>query len=418
MAASADPAAILCPQRPGLQRPEPALPSAPTRCTHRQCEGQNQHKKGCFRGRAAPSSAARGRTAGGRARSPQGALRATPAPRRQGGSEGGEPRPWQRARRREEESSPPAAPSPGEAPGAPAMGEEGAAKLRLKPRAAPPARGPGTPPSRPTSTDRCPWFEKEDLNEREKPWVLLLKDISQDLHCTKWDTVPSLPEFLEKGAEEESPAHQEVFTAGMRDFPWVPFPPFHTEQCLNPKDFSSQSNESHTGWGQADKLPSLSPTAEETCRGTSTDRGKPAAGGGTKGISELGASPEPRQLPGHRSSAQPLAQGSGRASSPRQHHTGAAQSRGGRREKGGKELQPQEGKVPAGQDRAVPVEEPPGSIPGAGSCEEKVENQSGGSSALDSCPMCLMQFSGTLSQLDIDGHLARCLSESADDVMW
>lgn len=23
-----------------------------------------------------------------------------------------------------------------------------------------------------------------------------------------------------------------------------------------------------------------------------------------------------------------------------------------------------------------------------------------------------------LSQLDIDGHLARCLSESADDVMW
>ncbi|XP_050178240.1 Fanconi anemia core complex-associated protein 20 [Myiozetetes cayanensis] len=228
------------------------------------------------------------------------------------------------------------------------MGEEGAAKLRLKPRAAPPGPGPGpgpeTPPRRPTSTDRCPWFEKEDLNECEKTWILLLKDISRDLHCTNWDTVPSLPEFLEKGAEEESPGHQEVFTAGMRDFPWVPFPPFHMEQCLDPKDFSSQSqsNESRTGWGQADQLPSLSPTAEDTCRGTSTEQGKTTAGEGTKGISNPGASPEPRELPGHRSSAQPWAPGSVRASRPQQHLPGAAQSGGGdRRERGKEEPQPQ-----------------------------------------------------------------------------
>ncbi|XP_027751063.1 Fanconi anemia core complex-associated protein 20 [Empidonax traillii] len=301
------------------------------------------------------------------------------------------------------------------------MGEEGAAKLRLKPRAAPPGPGPETAPRRPTSTDRCPWFEKEDLNECEKTWILLLKNISQDLHCTNWDTVPSLPEFLEKGAEEESPGHQEVFTAGMRDFPWVPFPPFHTEQCLDPEDFSSQSqsNESRTGWGQADQLPSLSSTAEETCRGTRTDQGKTTAGEGTKGISNLGASPEPRELPGHRSCARPWAPGSGRAPRPQQHLPGAAQSSGGDRREGGEtEPQPGEGDVPAGGDRAVPAGEPAGSVPGAGSGEERLEEQSGGSAALDSCPMCLTQFSGALSQLDIDGHLARCLSESAEDVMW
>lgn len=50
------------------------------------------------------------------------------------------------------------------------------------------------------STDRCSWFEKEELNECEKTWLLLLKDISQDSQCTNWDTVPSFPEFLEKVA--------------------------------------------------------------------------------------------------------------------------------------------------------------------------------------------------------------------------
>lgn len=47
-------------------------------------------------------------------------------------------------------------------------------------------------------TDRCSWFEKEELNECEKTWLLLLKDFSQDSHCTNWDTVPSFPEFLEE----------------------------------------------------------------------------------------------------------------------------------------------------------------------------------------------------------------------------
>ncbi|KAM6216875.1 Fanconi anemia core complex-associated protein 20 [Rhynchocyon petersi] len=38
--------------------------------------------------------------------------------------------------------------------------------------------------------------------------------------------------------------------------------------------------------------------------------------------------------------------------------------------------------------------------------------------ALTCCPMCLVEFSATLSQLDIDAHLAQCLAESTDDIMW
>ncbi|XP_006871839.1 PREDICTED: Fanconi anemia-associated protein of 20 kDa-like [Chrysochloris asiatica] len=34
------------------------------------------------------------------------------------------------------------------------------------------------------------------------------------------------------------------------------------------------------------------------------------------------------------------------------------------------------------------------------------------------CPMCQVEFQPGLSQLDIDGHLAQCLAESTDDIMW
>ncbi|XP_063032770.1 Fanconi anemia core complex-associated protein 20 [Melospiza melodia melodia] len=311
------------------------------------------------------------------------------------------------------------------------MCEEGAAKLRLKPRTAPPARGrERSPDPEPPPRPQCSWFEKEELNECEKTWLLLLKDISQDSECTNWDTVPSFPEFLEKKQQEKSPEHQEVFTVGTKEFQWVSFPPFHQEKCLNPTDLSSpqpaqsQSNELHKGQGQADKLKSLSSTAEKTCRGTSRDEARPAPGADTEGVAELDVSPKPCKVPGHSSSAQPpaLAQSPAGALGPQQQHTGTAKSsRADRREQGEEkpQIQTHQGELPAGEDTGVPVEKPQtGSAPGAESHEEKMEIQSEASSVLDSCPMCLMQFSGRLSQLDMDGHLARCLSESADDVLW
>ncbi|XP_058711364.1 Fanconi anemia core complex-associated protein 20 isoform X2 [Poecile atricapillus] len=308
------------------------------------------------------------------------------------------------------------------------MCEEEAGKLRLKPRTAPSARGrdcrpgPEPPPRTQALTDRCSWFEKGDLNECEKTWVLLLRHISQDSHCTNWDAMPNFPEFLEKEQQERSSEHHEVFTVRIKDIQWISFPSFHKEKCLNPKDLSSQqptqsqSNE-HKGQGQ-------SATAGKTCMGTSTDQDKTVSGADRKGVSELDVSPKSCKFPGHSSSAQPLAlvQSSAEALSPQQHCTGTVQnSRADRKEKGEEktQIQTHQGDLPVGEATEVSAEKPwLGNTLGAESREEKMENQGEASSALDSCPMCLMQFTGRLSQLDIDGHLARCLSESADDVMW
>ncbi|XP_014799363.1 PREDICTED: uncharacterized protein LOC106889125 [Calidris pugnax] len=296
------------------------------------------------------------------------------------------------------------------------MSQEGAAKLRLKPRKAPPAcsreisPGRESPRRRRVSAGSCSWFEKEDLNECEKPWILLLKTISQDLQCTNWQTVPSFPEFFGKSSEEESPRKQEVFTIGMKDFQWVSFPSFPKEKYLEPKDLSShqltQSQTDHLqqGRGQAsytectDTLKSLPSTAEKTCCGTTTDHIKNMVGGDTKGISKLDISPKSCKLTQH-SSTHPLglSQSSAEAFSFQQLCRGMEQNRENRKEDYREELQikTHQGTISFGEARSVPAEEKPlGSVPGTESCKTTTENQSGGSSTLDSCPMCLIHFNG------------------------
>ncbi|XP_069466280.1 Fanconi anemia core complex-associated protein 20 isoform X3 [Ambystoma mexicanum] len=41
-----------------------------------------------------------------------------------------------------------------------------------------------------------------------------------------------------------------------------------------------------------------------------------------------------------------------------------------------------------------------------------------GMAPLQTCPMCLLQFDQKFSPLDIDSHLAKCLSESTEDIVW
>ncbi|XP_061207657.1 Fanconi anemia core complex-associated protein 20 [Neopsephotus bourkii] len=140
-------------------------------------------------------------------------------------------------------------------------------------------------------------------------------------------------------------------------------------------------------------------------------------------ISKPDASLKSCKLTWHRSSVHHLAlpQCSAKALSYQQHCRGTAQNS---MENGdhGKELQLQthQGDVSFGEARCSSAEEnlPLASVPQIKSCKEETENQGEGAPTLDSCPMCLICFSGMLSQQDIDGHLAMCLSESTDDVMW
>lgn len=211
-----------------------------------------------------------------------------------------------------------------------------------------------------------------------------------------------------QSSEEESLQKQEVFTVRMKDFQWVSFPPFCREKHPKPQDLGSrqltwsQIHHFHEGRGQADKLRSLPATAEKTCCVTIPDQAKNVIGEDTKGVSKLEASPKTCKLTQPRSSTRDLAssQSSAEAFSSQQQRRGPAQtSRENRQESGGEELQigTKRGNVSLSKGACVPAEQKPPLVngPGTESCKENTERQSEGSSTLDSCPMCLIPFSGT-----------------------
>ncbi|XP_072283261.1 Fanconi anemia core complex-associated protein 20 [Pyxicephalus adspersus] len=50
--------------------------------------------------------------------------------------------------------------------------------------------------------------------------------------------------------------------------------------------------------------------------------------------------------------------------------------------------------------------------------QESAEKATEAAGSLQNCPICLVQFPKQFSQLDMDSHLAQCLSETTVDVVW
>lgn len=240
---------------------------------------------------------------------------------------------------------------------------------------------------------------------------------SEDIVCTS------------QSCEEENLQKQEVFKIGMKDFHWTSFPAFQKEQNFKPEDFCSpqlietQMEHLHEEWDQADELKSLPSTSEQTRSKTNTDP-KNMAGEDTGGISKADVDLKPFKDTQHKTSTchLTLSQRTVKALSIQQHCRGTVQNSKEKKKQEKRELQTQmhQSSISFGETRSVPAERKPPLVSMAGneSCKENPVQQSEGSSTLDSCPMCLIRFSETLSQLDIDGHLARCLSESTDDITW
>ncbi|KAM5140783.1 Fanconi anemia core complex-associated protein 20 isoform 2-T2 [Mantella aurantiaca] len=68
-------------------------------------------------------------------------------------------------------------------------------------------------------------------------------------------------------------------------------------------------------------------------------------------------------------------------------------------------------------DHVMDVEEEPASA-SRGGLQESADKATEAAGSLENCPICLMPFPKQFSQLDIDSHLAQCLSETTVDVVW
>ncbi|XP_053137511.1 Fanconi anemia core complex-associated protein 20 isoform X2 [Hemicordylus capensis] len=242
-----------------------------------------------------------------------------------------------------------------------------------------------------------PWFEEPGLSSAESTWAALLKAVGPHLNCASLEKVIRLPEFLKKSSEIVNlQPKPEVFNVGTKQFQWIPLPPHHRE-INQSKDLSHRNSENQTlgltGRENKEeerlKMVSLAPEQESLATNEHTVE-KSRTIHTTRHSANLGG--EERIGP---------AQLDHQQNSPDYSVLAAKQSH------------------PKNVDSQELWEE---STTQSRKNSRRGDEYTGDglkeTSPLESCPMCQMRFSGIWSKLDLDSHLAKCLSESAEDVFW
>ncbi|XP_042199470.1 uncharacterized protein si:ch73-70k4.1 [Callorhinchus milii] len=333
--------------------------------------------------------------------------------------------------------------------------------------ARPGARAPQFPP-RASST----WLGHTDVNQTDRVWALLMKTVSSDTKLTAWQTVPDLPQSTAKAPAMSEYVGTETFSAGSRLFTWLPFPPSCDAMTVRldrkpRRKTAGGSGDAGTrqGWPPPAQPPAIqrqTPVPER--EGEEAVSTQAAAGlgvaqeshgrwakcytGNVRSEDVFGA--EPRQHAAKYKKRSPAKERHGRGhmssdvvdgpNPPPQRNTGRPGSDPevqsdlptGHREAKRQQVSPRR-TLRAAEDEddsdiiIVESQDSPFTENGqhgtgqtaAGDSVTKVWSDGPkGSLTLRSCPMCLAHFPAGCSQLEVDCHLAKCLSESTEDVMW
>ncbi|KAJ1144816.1 hypothetical protein NDU88_011110 [Pleurodeles waltl] len=287
------------------------------------------------------------------------------------------------------------------------------------------------------SVESCYWLEAKELPEAENVWREVLNAAYPDLKSRNWETIPNLPAFLETSSEKDKNAERtEVFQVGLKEFEWTPFPSAIQEQEVN----SVISDLEQQVTGPSDRqtvevlpqksmvLPSegFKPFKEDTIEnGPAAEQSKkhiPKLS--RKGKTEMAKSSKPR-IPTQNSQKRGATKISVDIQGPLQQMASQKPKNVSGFERLFKSYSQSERKETEGESSTVKpsdhsaVEEEI-SVIDHGRCAtfSPVEKAVEETTCLKSCPMCCLQFSEQFTALDIDSHLAKCLSESTEDIMW
>nr|XP_005996648.1 PREDICTED: Fanconi anemia core complex-associated protein 20 [Latimeria chalumnae] len=347
------------------------------------------------------------------------------------------------------------------------MAEEKAAKLKLKKK-----KNVRTELNRKeTSCNVCVWFERTELQELETPWLLVLKSVYPDLKPTHLGTVPDFPAFPHETSEpkeQSTSKEQRSFSEGMEQWTWMSFPMIckpalklnHPECNWIPKKESShlQNLKNHEienttmkrtsdssvkhSWA-SDSVPSSpysvsSPIDSDIVDNRHLEVVNLGLGGtldaaGKRNLKRIKHSELLTNSESHREEGgtavdvayEPLAPSHKYARAFGLEPATYVKSQGKRRQSNGNQSE-----LPhSADDNSIPIVDSLDESTSATGQRDvsilKTDDADGKDSkkteeavTLENCPLCLMQFPGGLPQLEIDSHLAKCLAESAEDVMW
>ncbi|XP_044134174.1 uncharacterized protein LOC122926764 isoform X1 [Bufo gargarizans] len=359
------------------------------------------------------------------------------------------------------------------------MSEERSAKLKLKrKKCTSTAQGGQEVEVRPQASSALnlrqdftgSWFDEIELTAAEQIWKQVLSSVYLDLSNVGWGAVPSLPDVsLKMSRKEEEMIDTEVFKVGDMNFEWFPLPTALTidnaeEPCAAEVE-DNQQNIEHIKTPLSEALPEnvqqtkstvlpikqvrIPVCSEESKR--NTENLPTPHNGSTKNISLPQTSQKsvsenvtkPRTLlkGSSRNVKEPqiLQKGSSRNAKELQpsqkgstKHTKEQQTSQKPKInlwatvtslKSTKTIQVHNGKgEPETEEKPQPshvitADASEGSSRGR-KIKESAGVSAGATSSLDKCPICLLQFPKQFSQLDMDSHLAQCLSETTVDVAW
>ncbi|XP_075695762.1 Fanconi anemia core complex-associated protein 20 isoform X2 [Rhinoderma darwinii] len=317
------------------------------------------------------------------------------------------------------------------------------------------------------------WFDEIELTAAEQVWKQVLHSVYPDLRSV--GAVPSLPDFnLKMSGEEKEITNTEVLKVGDLNFEWVPLPTALTidnagKVCV-PEIEANQQNIEHIKKPFSDTLPQNAPQRKPTellpkqgeipvCSEDYKRNTKDlytSQNGSTKNVVLLPMShksttenvTKPRillkgssknvkvQLIPHKSSSKNAKDLQMPHKSTTKHNQELQTSRKPNVHlwatvtslKSNTALQDHTGteepetQEDPHQNDVIMVdaakEETPESSSRGRETKESAEKPAKATSSLDNCPICLKPFPKPFSQLDLDGHLAQCLSETTVDVVW
>uniref|UniRef100_UPI00398F7AB8 uncharacterized protein isoform X2 n=1 Tax=Pristiophorus japonicus TaxID=55135 RepID=UPI00398F7AB8 len=324
------------------------------------------------------------------------------------------------------------------------------------------------------------WLDDDDLNETDHLWALLIKSVFPDITVSDWNTasVPDLPLSLEKIPKSTDIVATKTTSPGKELFTWIPFPP--TCKVVTQEVKSKSWSFSSRGDDAASKGDMMDTTESQTGRSqlplsdmvrsedvlssldvakclvfTNENDNKWAKGylGNVKSEDVFGADPtrfstECAASKHEKSYPVDERHGRGHMSADVTHSSIASLQRNEREPKQSvpelqSKLKPRNGKTKqhkmatggtlcAEKDNVdiITGEWQDHSFIVDGLCatskmsaegavnKGRPDGQAEGGMDLESCPMCLVRFPKGFTLLEVDSHLAKCLSESTEDVIW
>ncbi|CAH2320001.1 Fanconi anemia core complex-associated 20 [Pelobates cultripes] len=257
------------------------------------------------------------------------------------------------------------------------------------------------------------WFDEIELTAAEQMWRQVLRSANPNLTNLGWESVPSLPDFGNKNTETTSEESDgcDVFNIGQDEFKWVPFPkelpgsPLY-QNSGNMQDCHAANNQTESL--QDDLGITSAKDLESECSVYQLKSKLSVVKQEIHPPKEISSQNLRRQISGN--------QALSKMDSTKMFEYDRIQNKS-------QDLYLKVDTQVQKTENTDIVMKDLEEEDNWGDSEVKETDQSAPRAAenvdlLENCPMCLKQFSKGLSQLDIDSHLAQCLSEATVDVIW